>query len=299
MAATLALIAAVFFALAATLEQKGTLNLPTISLAQPMSIVRLAGNRTWLFGTLVLLGGYLFQAGALDRGRLSVIQPLLVASVVFVLPLGYFLTSQRVGRREVSGAVAIVLGLSLFVIFGDPAGGNTNASDDQWAVTIVLIVALCAGLLAFGNRGLSRKAAVYGTVAGVLFGLSSSLAMPTLDYLHDGVEAMLSHWQPYAMVVIGLIGFVIQQVSLGAGRLAAAVATVSVANPVVAVLIGIVLLDERLSRPLWHVGVALVGLGLTFAGAIVICLAREAAEPDSAVERDAGLPAAPIRARDT
>ena len=44
MAATLALIAALFFALAATLEQKGTLELPTISLAQPMSIVRLAGN---------------------------------------------------------------------------------------------------------------------------------------------------------------------------------------------------------------------------------------------------------------
>jgi hypothetical protein len=49
MAATLALIAALFFA-AATLEQKGTQNLPTISLAQPMSIVRLAGDRTWLIG---------------------------------------------------------------------------------------------------------------------------------------------------------------------------------------------------------------------------------------------------------
>jgi drug/metabolite transporter (DMT)-like permease len=284
MAATLALIAALFFALAATLEQKGTLDLPTISLAQPMSIVRLAGNRTWLIGTLVLLGGYLFQAGALDRGRLSVIQPLLVSSVVFVLPLGYFLTSQRVGRREVSGAVAIVLGLALFVVFGDPAGGNANAPDAQWALTIVLIVALCAGLLVFGGRGLSRKAAVYGTVAGVLFGLSSSLAMPTLDYLHEGVGTMLSHWQPYALAVIGLTGFVIQQVSLGAGRLAAAVATVSVANPVVAVLIGVVLLDEHLSRPAWHVVVALIGLGLTFVGAVVICLAREAADPDPAPE---------------
>ena len=95
---------------------------------------------------------------------------------------------------------------------------------------------------------------------------------------------MLSHWQPYAMVVIGLVGFVIQQVSLGAGRLAAAVATVSVANPVVAVLIGVVLLDEHLSRPAWHVGVALIGLGLTFVGAVVICLAREAGDPDPALD---------------
>ena len=64
---------------------------------------------------------------------------------------------------------------------------------------------------------------------------------------------MLSHWECYALAVVGVLGFVIQQVSLGTGRLAPAVATVSVANPVVAVLIGIVLLDERLSRPAWHV----------------------------------------------
>jgi len=48
---------------------------------------------------------------------------------------------------------------------------------------------------AFGGGGLSRKAAVYGTVAGVLFGLSSSLAMPTLDYLHESVGTMLPHWE--------------------------------------------------------------------------------------------------------
>ena len=102
---------------------------------------------------------------------------------------------------------------------------------------------------------------MYGTVAGVLFGLSSSLAMPTLDYLHESVRTMLSHWECYALAVVGVLAFVIQQVSLGTGRLAASVATVSVANPVVAVLIGVVVLDERLSRPAWHIVVAVVGLG--------------------------------------
>jgi hypothetical protein len=50
-AATLALVAAFFFALAATLQQKGALNLPTLSLADPMSFVRLAGQTVWLLGT--------------------------------------------------------------------------------------------------------------------------------------------------------------------------------------------------------------------------------------------------------
>jgi drug/metabolite transporter (DMT)-like permease len=292
LAAALALVASFLFALAATLQQKGALNLPTISLAQPRSLLRLVGQTTWLVGTLVLLAGYVFQAGALDRGRLSVIQPLLVSTVVFALPLGYFLTRQHVGRREVWGAVAIVIGLGLFGPFGDPAGGSTSASNAQWAITIAVLSLLCALMLALGGGSLTRKAAVYGTVAGVLFGLSSSLAIPTLDYLHQSVGTMLSHWECYALAVAGLLGFVIQQVSLGTGRLAPAVATVSVANPVVSVLIGIVVLDERLSRPAWHVLVAVIGLALTFVGAIVISLARETAHPDPAVSTGAAAEAA-------
>jgi uncharacterized membrane protein len=79
-----------------------------------------------------------------------------------------------------------------------------------------------------------------------------------------------------------VFGFVVQQVSLGTGRLAPSVATVSVANPVVAILIGIVLLDERLSQPAWHIVIAVIGLGLTFVGAVVTALARDvtAVEPD-------------------
>lgn len=276
MAAALALVAAFLFALAAALQQKGALNLPTISVSDPMSLVRLVGEKTWLIGTLALLTGYLFQAGALDRGRLSIIQPLLVMTVVFALPLGYFLTRQHVGRREVIGAVVILIGLGLFVYFGDPAGGKENASNAQWAITIGLLSVLSVLLLVFGSSGgLSMKAAVYGTVAGILFGLSSSLTKPTLNYLHESVGTMLSHWEGYALAVAGVLGFVLQQVSLGTGRLAPSVATVSVANPIVGILVGILLLDERLSRPGWHILLAVVGLALALIGAVVISLARE------------------------
>ena len=89
---------------------------------------------------------------------------------------------------------------------------------------------------------------------------------------------MLSHWECYALAIAGAGGFILQQVSLGTGRLAPSVATVSVANPVVGILIGILLLDERLSRPAWHVVVAVIGLGLALVGAVVISLAHEAAK---------------------
>ncbi|HET9938857.1 MAG TPA: DMT family transporter, partial [Gaiella sp.] len=181
------------------------------------------------------------------------------------------------GRREIGGAAVIIVGLALFTYFGDPAGGKENAPGSEWAIAIAVITALSVLLLLLGDRGgLSLKAAVYGTVAGMLFGLSASLTKPTLEYLHDGVDVLLSHWEGYALALAGVLGFVLQQVSLGTGRLAPSVATVSVANPVVGILLGVLLLDERLSRPAWHVAVAVVGLALALIGAVVISLAHEA-----------------------
>src|SRR5919109_4301791 len=104
MAEILALVAAFFFALAATLQQKGALGMGEVSLGSPSSFVTLAKQKWWLLGTLALLAGYAFQAIALGNGRLAVIQPLLVTTIVFALPLGYFLTSQEIHRREVLGA---------------------------------------------------------------------------------------------------------------------------------------------------------------------------------------------------
>ena len=290
MAAALALIAAFCFALAATLQQRGALDLPTISLADP-EVARSGSpaTSTWLVGTLVLVTGYLFQAGALDRGRLVVIQPLLVTTIVFALPLGYFLTKQHVGRREVIGAIVVLCGLALFVYFGDPAGGNENASNGQWALAFAVLGAFSAVLFVFGRGGdLSMKAAVYGTVSGIMFGLSSALTKPTLEFLHESVGTMLSHWECYALAIAGVGGFVLQQVSLGTGRLAPSVATVSVANPVVGILIGVLLLDERLSRPTWHVVLAVIGLALALVGAVVISLAHEAAEDEPSPAADVG-----------
>ena len=48
MAAALALVAALLFALAATLQQKGAMHLQKVSFAHPMSLIRLGGQTTWL-----------------------------------------------------------------------------------------------------------------------------------------------------------------------------------------------------------------------------------------------------------
>ena len=276
MAGALALLAAVFFAVAATFQQKGALTLG-VSPESARSLVRLLGSSWWLFGSAALLCGYAVQAVALNNGRLAIIQPLLVTTVVFALPLGVLFTQQHVGRREILGATVVVAGLAAFAIFGDPSSGNDDAPSDEWVIALSVIAVVCCVLLVLARRSDgSRQAALYGIVAGILFGASACLVKPTVETLEaDGVRAVLADWELYAMAIAGITAFVLQQVSLSSGFLATSVATVSTANPIVSVTIGVLLFEERLSRPLWHVVVAVAGLALAMIGAVAISIARE------------------------
>ena len=287
MAEILALVAAFFFALAATFQQKGALGMGE-SLGSPKSFVTLAKQPWWLAGTAALLCGYAFQAVALANGRLAVIQPLLVTTIVFALPLGYFFTAQVINRREILGAVVVVLGLAVFTVVGDAADGNDNAPANEWALACLVVGVVAAALIVMGNKGSAvRKAGFYGACAGVLYGLSASLCKPTVEIFgDDGLASVLESWEFYAFAIAGILAFVIQQVSLATGKLAASVAAVSVCNPLVSILIGTLLLDERLAEPTWHKVIAYCGLGAALFGAVVISLATEGEKE----EREAGSP---------
>jgi drug/metabolite transporter (DMT)-like permease len=278
LAAILALLAALCFALAATLWQKASLSLDAVSVRQPKSLLVLLGRWVWLLGLCAQVVGVGLQAAALDRGRVSIIQPLLVTTVIWALPLGYFLTHQTIGRREVSGAAIIVVGLALFALFGDPAAGVDNAPGSDWVASILVLSTICAALLVFSNRGgPSSRAAVLGAAAGVLYGLSATLMKPVVENVHaQGLGATIAGWQFWVWAAAGIIGFVVQQLSLSTGRLVPSVATVSVANPAVSVLLGALVLQERLDKnPPWHAVVAVEALCLALLGAVVISSARE------------------------
>ncbi len=287
MAAFLALVAAVCFALAAALQQRGQFALARRGSAVEGvgGLVRLLAVPIWLAGTLVLLLGYGFQGAALDRGKLIVVQPLLVTTIVWALPLGHWLTAQNVVRRQVLGAGVVVIGLALFVLVGDPDAGVENASTDSLLLAVVVVSAAVAGLLLLsrGKASVAVRAAVLGVCAGLYFGLSAGFAKPALEDLHVSLGEAAGDWRTWALLGFGFVGFLLQQLSLATGQLAPAMAAVSVSNPAVSVLLGILLYEERLTRPGWHVAVAFAALLAALGGAVLITLAnRETEMPDGA-----------------
>src|SRR5262249_11700520 len=171
--------------------------------------------------------------------------------------------------------------------------GNDNAPAKEWALAVLLFGGVAAALLVMGGKGsLVRKAGLYGACAGVLYGLSASLCKPTVEILgDDGIGAVLTSWEAYAFAVAGILAFIVQQISLATGKLATSVATVSVCNPLVSIVIGTLLLDERLAEPTWHKIVAYCGLGVALFGAVVISLATEGEKEEHAQHAAAPAPA--------
>lgn len=122
----LGLVAAFLFAVGTVFQQKAAMQESEDAAQSAGFLLTLARKPVWLFGVAMSGLGFAAQAAALGVGRLVVVQPLLVASIVFALPLGAKFTGQRVGRREIVGAIAVTAGIAGFLIIGNPSEGATT-----------------------------------------------------------------------------------------------------------------------------------------------------------------------------
>ena len=131
MGASLAIVAAVLFALGTVLQQKGTLSTAAAA-DDPRFLIQILRRPVWLAGAVLQSTGWVVQAMALDRASLVVVQSLTALSLVIALPLGALLTDQHIGRREVTGASLTLVGIVFFVSAGQPQGGSSHPDASAW-----------------------------------------------------------------------------------------------------------------------------------------------------------------------
>ena len=174
----------------------------------------------------------MLQAVALSIGRLAVVQPVLVSSVVFALPLGAKLTGQRVHRIDVVAALMVTAALIAFLVIptlGRPGRRAVSRVADHRRRSR-------RRRAPHVHRRLrpSAKAATLGTAAGILFALTAALTKVTADQFDEGVFEIFVHWHLYALIVVGYISMTLNQLALGTGVLAPAIATSIATDPIVA-----------------------------------------------------------------
>lgn len=270
----LALAAAFFFALGLVLQEKAAADQPPESVGAGF-LARLAAQPVWLIGLLAQGVGFVAQAIALGIGRMVVVQPLLVATIVFALPLGRLIEKRPIRRNDLIGATLVTAGLGALLVVSKPSAGKDDASLLSWALVGGGAVAVAVVLFVVARtRSSTVRAGLLGAAGGILFGLSAALTKATVSLLDEGVGAVLWDWHVYVLVIVSVAAFWLEQAALQTGALAAAVATTMAFDPLSSLVFGIALFDEALHETAVGYAASLLSLGAALAGLVILARAK-------------------------
>lgn len=211
-----------------------------------ISVLNAIKQSWWWWGIVLSLLGYAFQAGALVFGSLILVQPLIALTFLFAIPIGAKLAHRKVTNYEWSWASLLTISVVVFILVGRPQPGLANQKGWVWAVIFISLGILVAGMVSIANIvGSKPGCSLMGVAAGIIFGVVALLTKRVVDLLNEyGYAHLLVSWEFYLLIFNALLGTVLQQEAFSLGNLHTSLPGMSVTEPIVAVLLGLVLLKE-------------------------------------------------------
>jgi len=226
----------------------------------------------WLLGWIAAVAGFAFQAVALHYGQLSVVQPILVTELVFVLVLRRVWIRQDVAGAAWAAVLAVCVALAVFLTVAEPTGGHPMPQRAQWLSSLLVFGGAIAVLAVLGTRGSPvRRAAVFAVAAALAWALMATFlktATGTLATL--GIGGMLTRWPVYALAAAAVTGTLLEQSALHVGPLSVSQPLLVITNPLTSILLSIWLFDERFTDNPAKITVAFLAFAVMAAGVTVL-----------------------------
>jgi drug/metabolite transporter (DMT)-like permease len=292
----LAVLAACANAASSVLQREANRDIPQRENLSWKLIQSLLHKPVWFGGILAVTVGFLLQASALGAGELAVVEPILVLELPLTLIIAARVFRSSMGGREWGSTLAMTAGLAGLLYFLSPTAGKSDQVQPYvWLIGIGVNLALVGALVAWGRRGpagrrgasrgsSAHQAAVFGIAAGSAFGLTAALMKGMTTQFSNGFGALFTSWQLYAMVATGALGLFLVQSALNAGRLIAAQPGLTLSDPIVSILWGVLAFHEKVRGG--SVNLMFAALSTVLLAAAVVALARS---PLLAGEQQNGL----------
>jgi drug/metabolite transporter (DMT)-like permease len=279
-----ALAGAVFAAIGIVVRQRATLDVPRDQGVSTVMVSTLLRRRLWWIGTAAAVVGYGFQALALAYGSLLLVAPLLVSALLFALPMSARLSHRRVSRAEWGWASVLTLSLGVFVALARTQTGGYQDAPFLAVVVVGISTVFVTGCVLLALRVSDwRRAILLAVAVGVLFGVVAVLTKIVMHIVReDSLLQLLASPVLYLLIVVGIIATLLQQSAFHAGSLRTSVPAMLVLEPVVAVLLGEIVLGEHLdvSTP--------AAVALAFAAAAMVAATVALGRDEGAYEEELG-----------
>ncbi|MGO2111647.1 MAG: DMT family transporter [Pseudoclavibacter sp.] len=291
----LALLGAVFMSFGAIYQHRGVTKVEAASAHQAdhglsaRHLMRLLTRPSWIAGTLMLGLAILMQLGSLALAPLVIVQPLGVVSLVITT----LVTSRRIRIPLSPGkwiAVAMcVLGVGAFVTIAGFYSLQVTVTQLQIGIVLVILVAVigvyAALFIAFRRRS---KAIFYVVGAGVIYGFVATLAKITINRIQHGNVEWLTIICIVGIIVGTAAGAYFVQTAYASGPPDMVIAGLTVVDPIVAVVIGIAVLQEVGGAPPWVFVLFVLAGGIAISGVFLLERGQTPAELEATKNRALG-----------
>jgi drug/metabolite transporter (DMT)-like permease len=236
----------------------------------------LARQPLWLLGIGAAVGSYAFQALALHNGPMSVVQPVLITELIFVLVLRRVWIHQDVDRAAWAAVFVVCVSLAVFLAAAEPSGGQPAPDTAEWLSAVLAFGGAVALLAAAGRRGHPvRRAAVFAAAAALCWAMEATFLKAATDTLTSfGLAGTLIRWPVYALVGAAVIGTVLQQTALHVGPLSVSQPILVITDPFASIILSVWLFDEHFTNSPVKITVAVVAFAVMAFG--VTALTRTA-----------------------
>src|SRR5215472_17797774 len=235
----------------------------------PLYLIR---HPLWLLGGAAAVGSFVFQALALHNGPMSVVQPVLVTELIFVLILRWVWIHQDVARAAWAAASAVCVALAVFLAVAEPSGGHPSPTARAWVSAGLAFGGAIAVLTALGRAGSPvRRAAVLAAAAGLTWALEATfLKTATQTLAAAGLGGMLTNWPVYALVGATITGTLLQQAALHLGPLSVSQPILIITDPVASIILSVWLFGEHFTNSPAKIAIAVLAFAVMAAAVTVL-----------------------------
>lgn len=277
----LALAGAVFMSFGAQYQHRGVAKVERLSGQDGASgltmkqLSRLLTRPSWVIGTIMLGLAIICQLGALAVAPLIVVQPLGAIALVITTLLNARISGHAPTRRSLAAIIACVGGIFVFVAIAAMFATEKNLSERQLVTVLIILAIVVVILVVFWllvRRRHQVRALFYILAAGIIYGFVATLAKVVIKRVQAGDFEWVTLVCLIALLAGTALGAYFVQTAYSSGPPDLVIAGLTVIDPMVAVLIGLLVLGEGANVPLW----GLIAFGVAGAVAIwgVITLAR-------------------------
>ncbi|MGP3536606.1 DMT family transporter [Microbacterium sp. RD1] len=266
----LALLGAVFMSFGAQYQHRGVVKVErlkgkTTGGLTGGQMVALLRRPSWVAGTVMLGLAIGCQLAALSVAPLILVQPLGAIALVITTLLNARLSGHKPTRQSIIAIVACVGGIFIFVMIAAFfATEHAVTSRELLIILGILAVVLVAFAILWVWLRRRMRALFYITAAGVIYGFVATLAKVVISRIQSGDFEWLTMLCVVALLAAVAIGAYFVQTAYSVGPPDLVIAGLTVIDPLVAVLIGLLVLGEASTAPVWAL------LGFAVAGAIAV-----------------------------